>query len=97
MSNARFCVASRTHACVAAYAAQVPTLAVGYSVKSAGIAADLGQSKFVLDADTLDTEVLLAAFKNLVAEEADIHAQLGLVMSGYIKETISPQILEALR
>ncbi len=41
ISRCRFFVGARTHATIAAYSSYVPTLAVGYSVKSIGIARDL--------------------------------------------------------
>lgn len=41
ISRCRFFVGARTHATIAAYSSGVPTLVVGYSVKSRGIAKDL--------------------------------------------------------
>ena len=41
ISKCRFFVGARTHATIAAYSTCVPTLVVGYSVKSRGIARDL--------------------------------------------------------
>ena len=41
ISQCRFMIASRTHASIAAYSTQVPTLVVGYSIKAQGIAQDL--------------------------------------------------------
>lgn len=41
ISRCRFFVGARTHATIAAYSTLVPTLVVGYSVKSRGIAKDL--------------------------------------------------------
>lgn len=41
IARCRFVVASRTHACIAAYSSCVPTLALGYSSKAAGIARDV--------------------------------------------------------
>ena len=41
ISRCRFFVGARTHATIAAYSTCVPTLVVGYSVKSKGIAKDL--------------------------------------------------------
>lgn len=41
IARCRFMVAARTHASIAAYSEQVPTLVVGYSVKARGIAKDL--------------------------------------------------------
>ena len=41
ISRCRFFVGARTHATIAAYSTCVPTLVVGYSIKSRGIATDL--------------------------------------------------------
>lgn len=41
ISQCRFFVGARTHATIAAYSTYVPTLVVGYSTKSIGIARDL--------------------------------------------------------
>lgn len=41
IARCRFMVAARTHASIAAYSQQVPTLVVGYSVKARGIAQDI--------------------------------------------------------
>ena len=41
IARCRFMIAARTHASIAAYSEQVPTLVVGYSVKARGIARDI--------------------------------------------------------
>lgn len=41
IARCRFLVAARTHACIAAYSSCVPTLALSYSSKSAGIAKEV--------------------------------------------------------
>ena len=41
IARCRFLVAARTHASIAAYSSGIPTLVLGYSVKSRGIAKDL--------------------------------------------------------
>lgn len=41
IARCRFLVAARTHASIAAYSSGIPTLVIGYSVKSRGIAKDL--------------------------------------------------------
>ena len=49
-------VASRTHAAIAAYSTGVPCMAVGYSVKAAGIAKDLDLNDYVLDVSDINSE-----------------------------------------
>lgn len=72
ISKADFCVASRTHATIAAWSSLVPTIAVGYSLKARGIAEDLGQGRFVMDAGTLDGDALCSAFDRLISGKAEI-------------------------
>lgn len=48
ISNCVLLVCCRTHASIAGYSTGVPTLVVGYSVKSQGIGADLGMERWVL-------------------------------------------------
>lgn len=97
ISKAGLCVASRTHACVAAYSSCVPALAIGYSVKSAGIAADLGQEAFVLDAAALDAPTLLDAFNRLRQREREVRRTLEERIPAYAETVFNPEILDALR
>lgn len=57
ISKCRFFVGARTHSTIAAYSTYVPTLVVGYSVKSRGIAKDLfGTSdNYVVSVQNLQT------------------------------------------
>ena len=41
ISKCSFFVGARTHSTIAAYSSNIPTLVIGYSVKSKGIAKDL--------------------------------------------------------
>lgn len=42
ISRSKYCVTARTHVAIASYSCGIPTLAIGYSSKAAGIASDLG-------------------------------------------------------
>jgi polysaccharide pyruvyl transferase WcaK-like protein len=65
ISKAQYCVAARTHAAIAAYSSGVPILAVGYSAKAQGIAADLGQT--VLNANAIiDKYEICKIFRRLL-------------------------------
>ena len=98
ISKARFCVAARTHACIAAYSACVPVLAVGYSSKAVGIARDLGLEPFIINAlNMTDTNGLLNNFKSLMDHEADIHRHLSDVIPKYTQKAIQPAALEVLK
>lgn len=97
ISRARFCVATRTHACIAAYASGVPTIAVGYSTKARGIAEDLKQEEFLLDAGSLNTSVLLEAFQRLVTQEDKVRRDLALLIPGYCQRTAPQEVIQILQ
>lgn len=79
ISRCRFFVGARTHATIAAYSSGVPTLAVGYSVKARGIAADLlgTDQGYVIPVQTMATKLDLSlAFKNLMQQEEQVKTTL---------------------
>lgn len=88
ISRCRFFVGARTHATIAAYSSLVPTLVVGYSVKSRGIALDLFDTyeNYVLPVQELKSkEQLTANFKFIMDNETQIKSRLKSVMPEYIK------------
>jgi colanic acid/amylovoran biosynthesis protein len=78
IARMRFFVGARTHATIAAYSNAVPTMVLGYSVKSKGIAKDLfGEEKLVLSlAEISDSKKLIAKFDEMVAEEQQVRERL---------------------
>lgn len=87
ISQCRFMVAARTHASIAAYSTQVPTLVIGYSVKARGIARDIfgTEEGYVLPVQGLkEQDEVARAFINLMANEAKIRAHYKEFMPGYI-------------
>ena len=87
ISKCRFMVAARTHASIAAYSTQVPTLVIGYSVKARGIARDLfGQEEgYVVPVQHIrETDELTRAFTGLQAQEDAIRARYKTFMPDYI-------------
>lgn len=74
ISRMRFFIGARTHATIAAYSTLVPTLVLGYSIKSKGIAQDIfGKEKLVLGLkDISDSAKLIAKFEEMKSEEMDI-------------------------
>ena len=83
----RFIVASRTHATIAGYSTGVPTLAIGYSVKSRGIATDLfgTADHYVLPIEEMKEEdVLTKAFQWLLAHEEKIHSLYDSRLDAYL-------------
>lgn len=79
ISQCRLFVGARTHATIAAYSSCVPTLVLGYSVKSMGIATDLfgATEHYVLPSSGLRSPDQLAeGFDWLLEHEADVRAHL---------------------
>ncbi len=86
IARCRFFVGARTHATIAAYSTLVPTLVVGYSVKSRGIAQDLfgEEEHYVLPVQKLKEEGELAAeFKWLLEREEFVRNRLERVIPQY--------------
>ena len=78
IARLRFFIGARTHATIAAYSSFVPTIVLGYSVKSRGIAKDLfGEELFVLNAKDMQSSIeLLEAFDALLEQEDKIKDKL---------------------
>ena len=79
ISNCRFFVGARTHATIAAYSSCVPTLVLGYSTKSIGIAKDLfgTEEGYVISVkDVKQKEDLWSGLKNIMQNEKEIKALL---------------------
>ena len=88
IARCRFFVGARTHAIIAAYSSRVPALAVGYSVKSRGIALDLfGTDKnYVLPVQKIKSEGnLVDSFIWLMKHENDIRHQLQERIPAYME------------
>ena len=78
ISRMRFFIGARTHATIAAYSSLIPTIVLGYSVKSKGIAKDIfGEEKLVLGLNELsNSDKLIKKFEELMAEEDTIKTVL---------------------
>ena len=78
ISRCRVFIGARTHSTIAAYSSCVPTLVLGYSVKSVNIALDLfGKTDgFVVPVDALeDADGLTRAFERMLQTE-QLHRQI---------------------
>lgn len=94
-------IGARTHATIAAYSNNVPTMVLGYSVKSRGIARDLfGYERLVLGINEIsDSNKLIKSFDEMMKDEKDIKEHLMRVIPKiqqmsyksveYLKELIS--------
>ena len=81
ISKCRFLITARTHASIAAYSSMIPTIVVGYSVKSKGIAKDIfgTYENYVLPIeDIVDDNSLLDSFVWCQKHEQEIRAVLGI-------------------
>ncbi len=90
ISRCRFFVGARTHATIAAYSSLVPTLVVGYSVKSMGIATDLfgDYTHYVLKGDELKSaDELYNSFEYIYDNENEIKQRLASVIPEYKEKT----------
>lgn len=95
IAQARFGIFARTHASIAAYSSLVPTLALGYSVKSRGIAFDLDLTDYVVDIKSIKAETdLLAPFNKLFENESIIKNKLKDKIPAYVNNIINTQLLE---
>ncbi len=75
ISRCSFFVGARTHSTIAAYSSSVPTLVIGYSVKSRGIATDLfGQTEnYVLPVQEIrETDSLVNAYEWIMKNNKSI-------------------------
>lgn len=101
ISRCAFFIGARTHATIAAYSTCVPTLVLGYSVKSRGIAKDLfgDYQNYVLPVqDMNNSRELLDSFKWIMKHEIDIRNHLRKVMPDYIsKAYLAKDALEKLK
>lgn len=88
IARCRFFIGARTHATIAAYSSQVPTLVVGYSVKARGIARDLfgREENYVLPVQSLTRkDDLQKGFLWLMSHEDEIREHLKKIMPDYQK------------
>ena len=89
ISKCRIFVGARTHATIAAYSTCVPTLVVGYSEKSIGIAKDLfGTAEgYVCSLQSMEKETqLLNDFKTILNNEQSARNFLKDRIPGYVSE-----------
>ena len=86
ISQCRLFIGARTHATIAAYSTCVPTLVIGYSVKSRGIATDLfgADDNYVVPIHTISSDAdLIYAFDWLESNASAIKQHLHNVIPEY--------------
>ena len=88
ISNCKYFIGARTHAVISAYSTCIPTMALGYSIKSRGIAKDIGMSdKLVVNCKRqLTVDDLINTFEYMCHNENVIRSNLKQVMIDYCKK-----------
>lgn len=87
ISKCRFFIGARTHAMISAYSMCVPSLALGYSIKSAGIAKDLKLPDWaVYDSRNPDKISMTELFRKLCIEESNMKKHMQDFMPIYIEK-----------
>ncbi len=89
ISKCRFFIGARTHSTIAAYSSEIPTLVIGYSVKSRGIAKDLFGTEdgyAISYKDISEKNELLTLFKGIVDNEIQIKERLHNFLPEYKKQ-----------
>ena len=96
ISNCEVYVGARTHSTIAAYSTCVPTLVIGYSVKSKGIATDLfgTDEHFVIPVYNIDDAgAVTAEVMRLIENRREIREKLEQIMPEYIAKAYGVQEL----
>ena len=90
ISQCRIFMGARTHATIAAYSSCVPTMVLGYSVKSRGIAKDIlgnDNENYVVPVDKITSmHDLVDMYRKLVENETQVRTRLHGMMPMYIAE-----------
>lgn len=93
ISKCSLLIAARTHASIAGYSTNVPTLVIGYSVKSKGIALDLfdDYKNYVIPVNELTGENLIEKY-NYIATNSNIIRKILRAKSKILKEEADNQL-----
>lgn len=77
ISKLRAFAGARTHATIAAYSSEIPTICLGYSMKAKGICRDIfGNHDWLLPVVNLSPEIFKERFEHLLAREDKIREEL---------------------
>lgn len=88
ISKCKIFIGARTHAVISAYSTCVPTIALGYSIKSVGIAKDVGMPEWsVVNSKDIKKDLLLDALGRIEKEEQNIKNILLSTMNSYRQKT----------
>lgn len=96
IARCRMFIGARTHATIAAYSSCVPTLVLGYSVKSRGIARDLfgTEEHYVIPVQGMtDPNALTEGFDWLMENETQIRSYLERIMPKYTESARHTKVI----
>ncbi len=95
ISKCTYFIGARTHAMISAYSTCTPALALGYSIKSKGIAKDLElDDRLVIDYRTVKkTDDLITRFKYLVENRDEIKKHLQCIIPEYTQKVYGANIV----
>lgn len=99
ISKCRYFIGARTHAMISAYSTCTPSIALGYSIKSRGIAKDLElDERLVIDYHNVkQSEELIECFEYMVQNEELIRNHLQTVLPEYVKKAyLAKDVIEKL-
>lgn len=86
ISQCTLFIGARTHAVISAYSTCTPAIAIGYSVKSRGIAKDLQlEEKLIVNSKDFHKNQLLDSFNFALLHEAEIRLHLKSIMPSYVQ------------
>ena len=86
ISKCKMFIGARTHAVISAYSMCVPTVALGYSIKSRGIIKDLSlDERLIVNSKDFKAGDLLRSFNYLTAHHHEIRQHLNSLIPAYCK------------
>lgn len=100
ISKCKYFIGARTHAMISAYSTCTPSIALGYSIKSRGIAKDLGlDERLVIDYHNVkSSDELIERFAYMIQNEEQIRKHLQIVMPEYTKKAyLGKDVIEKLQ
>lgn len=87
ISNCKMFIGARTHAVISAYSTCVLAIALGYSIKSKGIAKDVGMPEWsVVDSKNTRKGALVSVFQRLQESETDLRLLLRERLPSYTEQ-----------
>ena len=97
ITHSEICVASRTHATIAAWSKGVPTISIGYSTKARGIARNMGQENHLIGIEDINSDNLITIFNNLMLNRKEVSKKLHTILPIIIRSITSQSVIDFLK